>query len=99
MIGKLRVWMDALKATRDAADHAERMAVRAKVVAAMQDGETAKTLPGHHTGALAVITHPERMPQLLMPDGTRRDVVPASDRLIDEAAWERARALYQPPRK
>jgi len=61
---------------------------RAKMIAALQPGETAKTLPGHHSGALAVICHAERKPQLLMPDGSRRDVDPATDYLVETPkAW------------
>lgn len=56
---------------------------RAKIIAALDTGEVAMTLPGHHSGALAVITHPERKPQLLFEDGSRRDVVSATDYLIE----------------
>lgn len=54
---------------------------RATVVASLDTGEQAMTLPGHHSGALAVITHAERPPQMLMPDGSRRDLL-ATDQII-----------------
>jgi hypothetical protein len=58
-------------------------AERAKVIAELQPGEAAMTLPGHHSGALAVITHPLRPPQLLFEDGSRIDVVTERDYLVE----------------